>query len=118
MNIRIAAAVMTLGLLAAACGGSDAPSTAPEGSVTIEAGDLFFDPESVSLTAGGAEVTLVNIGAVEHDLAVEGQDVHEIHVNPGETATGTINLSAGTYTFYCTIPGHRAAGMEGTMTVS
>ncbi len=113
------ALALALGLFVAACGGDDAPAAAPAGSVTIEAGDLFFDPDTVSLTAGGAQITLVNVGAVEHDLVVEGQPgVADIHVDPGETATGDVNLAAGTYTFYCTIPGHRAAGMEGTLNVS
>lgn len=87
--------------------------------MTIEAGDLYFEPDTVSITAGGAQITLVNVGAVEHDLVVEDQPgVAAIHVDPGETATGDVNLSAGTYTMYCTIPGHREAGMEGTLNVS
>lgn len=114
-----AALALALGLFITACGGGDdAPASAPEGSVTMDAGDLFFDPDTVSLTADGAQITLVNIGAVEHDLVVEDQPgVAAIHVEPGETTTGEVNLGAGTYTFFCTIPGHRAAGMEGTLTV-
>lgn len=118
MHVRHIALALFAAFVLAACGGDDAPADqAAAGSVTIEADDLFFDPDAVTITAGGAEVTLVNVGAVEHDLLVEGEATDPIHVDPGETATGTIDLEPGTYTFYCDIPGHRAAGMEGTFTV-
>ncbi len=118
MHVRHIALALSAAFVLAACGGEDAPADQPAAdAVTIEAADLFFEPDAVTITAGGAEVTLVNVGAVEHDLLVEGEAVDPIHVDPGETATGTIDLAAGTYTFYCDIPGHREAGMEGTLTV-
>jgi plastocyanin len=120
----------TLTLLAAsfvlaACGGDggdDAGATGGDGGdggvVTIEAGDLYFDPEEASASAGTVEFELVNVGAVEHDIVIEEADDTEVaRADGGETATGSIELEAGTYTYYCSIPGHRAA-MEGTLEVS
>jgi plastocyanin len=118
----------TLTLLAAsfvlaACGGGDGDDTGAadgggNGVVTIEAGDLYFDPEQASASAGTVEFELVNVGAVEHDLVIEeAGDTEVVFADAGETATGSIELEAGTYTYYCSIPGHRAA-MEGTLEVS
>lgn len=114
-------------LLLAACGGGggdaaadgdDAVTPAASASIEVEAGDLYYSQESLAATAGEIEFTLVNVGAVEHDLVIEeaGDDV-VVFAEPGETATGTIELEAGTYTFYCSIPGHRIS-MEGTLEVS
>lgn len=107
-----------------ACGGggdegaSGEPVDAGDGTVTIEASDLAFDPEQVSAAAGEIEVELNNVGAVEHDFVVEeAGDTEVVRADPGETATGSIELEAGTYTFYCSVPGHREAGMEGTLEV-
>jgi len=115
-------AALAAGLLLVACngdgdtGGDDA--VAPDGTVLIEAGDLYFDPESVTAEAGTVEFSLVNTGAVEHDLVIEeAGDTEVAHAEPGETVTGSIDLEPGTYTYYCSVPGHRAA-MEGTLEVS
>lgn len=103
------------------CGGDEAaPSadTSASGAVEVEAGDLYFEPESLSAAAGEIEFTLVNTGAAEHDLVVEeAGDTEVARAEPGETATGSIELDAGTYTYYCSIPGHRTT-MEGTLEVS
>jgi uncharacterized cupredoxin-like copper-binding protein len=118
--VRVAVLLVSASLLAACGGGGDAPASSEpaSGSLELEAGDLYFEPDNVRATAGEISITLVNTGAVEHDLLIEEVgDVNVVHVDPGETATGTITLEAGTYTFYCDIPGHRAAGMEGTLTV-
>jgi plastocyanin len=119
----------TLTLLAATpvlagCGGDngddgDTAGASGDGStVTLEAGDLYFDPEEATASAGTVEFELINVGAVEHDIVIEEADDTEVaRADGGETATGSIELEAGTYTYYCSIPGHRAA-MEGTLEVS
>ena len=113
------AGLAALALALVGCG-DDAPAVTGDGtSVEIVAGDMFYEPENVSANAGTIEITLINEGAAEHNLLVEEVgDVLVVHTDPGETATGTIDLEPGTYTIYCDIPGHRASGMEGTLTVN
>lgn len=68
--------------------------------------------------AGQVSVELVNEGAIEHDVVIEElRDRAVAAAGGGETATGQVGLEPGTYTYYCSVPGHRAAGMEGTLTV-
>jgi len=101
--------------------GPSAPEVhGPGGTVTILAKEeIGFDANDWSVPEG--EVTFVynNEGDVVHTLAVEGrEDEMELHVkDAGDSDTGEINLSPGTYTLYCTIRGHRELGMEGTLTV-
>jgi plastocyanin len=84
------------------------------------AGDMFYEPTQLSAPAGTVEITLVNEGAAQHDLVIEELGDLELIplVDPGDTVTGSVDLEPGTYTFYCSVPGHRAAGMEGTLTVT
>lgn len=122
MSISRTATLLLAAVLAlTACGGGgDEASSgdAGDGTVRIEASDLAFDSEQVSASAGEIEIELSNVGAVEHDFVVEeADDTHVVHTAPGETGTGTIELEPGTYTFYCSVPGHREAGMEGTLEV-
>ncbi len=120
MRVRLLIATSLLALGLAACGGSDDSSSADNGAataVTIEAGDLFFSPEALTVSAEGVAITLENIGMVEHNLVIDEIDL-EIYVDVNETATETVVLAAGTYDFYCSIPGHREAGMEGVITAS
>ena len=118
-------AFAALALLVAACGGDagdagggDAgASAAGTTSIEIEAGDLYYDPEELTAAAGTIEMTLINVGVAEHDIVIEeADDTEVVFAAGGETATGSIELEAGTYTFYCSIPGHRSA-MEGTLIV-
>lgn len=116
----LAATLALAGCGGADDGGDDAADGAAEagGTISIEAGDLYFDPEEVSASAGTVEFELNNVGAVEHDFVIEeAGDENVVHTEAGETATGSIDLEAGTYTYYCSVPGHRSA-MEGTLTVS
>ena len=64
-------------------------------------------------------ITLTNSSPLEHDVTVsEGSKVvGATPVFTGGTKSVTLKLKAGNYTFYCSVPGHRQAGMEGTLTV-
>nr|WP_165403801.1 copper-containing nitrite reductase [Egicoccus halophilus] len=95
---------------------SAAPAVAGA-ALEVEAGDLYFAPGDLRATAGEVTVTLDNVGVAEHDIVIEELgDLHVAHAAGGETVTGTVTLEPGTYTFYCSIPGHRAM-MEGTLEV-
>lgn len=91
------------------------------GAFTVDAGEFFFEDITGTFWAGDIEVTLDNVGDAEHNIvfigANEGSDDPVAQALGGETATGTLNLFEGDYVYYCSIPGHRAQGMEGEMTI-
>ena len=120
-STTLTAVLTALALALFGCGADDAaPDVTGDGtSIQIVAGDMYYEPENVSANAGTIEITLVNEGAAEHNVVVEeAGDALVVHADPGQTATGTIDLDPGTYTIYCDIPGHRESGMEGTLTVN
>ena len=91
------------------------------GGLTVtadESGDLSWDPTELTAAAGEVTVTLDNPSPVAHDIEIEGNGVEEKSelVTDG-TASVTADLERGEYTYYCTVPGHADAGMEGTLTV-
>jgi cytochrome c oxidase subunit II len=118
--------LMVFMLAVAACGGDDDDNGDENGngngngggSTTIEAPGMEFDPAEFTITAGeDHEVTLDNTDGQPHTLVVDEGDF-EIEADGGESASGTLNVpDAGEYTFYCSIPGHRESGQEGTLTV-
>lgn len=119
-------AVVTLGLALAGCGGGeDESASAPtDGAAqsTLElvgTDGLAFEPEQATVTAGEATVELTAESAVQHNVVIEGvlDDQPVVEAAAGETATGTVSLEEGSYTFWCSVPGHREAGMEGTLEV-
>lgn len=119
-RVLLAAGVLALGL--AACGGdggnpSDEPTTEPD--ITVTGTDaLEFEPTELTADAGTVAVELQAGETVEHNFVVEELDNTEVvMVQPGQSVVGTVELEPGTYTFYCSVPGHRTAGMEGTLTV-
>ena len=102
-------------------GGGGGGGGGDEASSTLEftAVDIDFEEEEATGAAGALQVTLTNEGAIEHSWVVEGHepDLRLYTQQSGATDEGTITLEVGEYTYYCDIPGHRAAGMEGTLTV-
>ena len=72
-----------------------------------------------TLPAGTYTFVVKNTGKIQHDLAVQGGAVNAKTplLNPGQTAKLTVKLPAGTYALFCTVPGHRAAGMLAKLTV-
>jgi plastocyanin len=84
-----------------------------------ESGQLKFDKTSLSGKAGNVTITMDNPSPVPHAVAVEGNGVDKDGqtVGMGGKSTVTVSLKPGTYTFYCPVDGHKAAGMKGTLTV-
>jgi glucose dehydrogenase/uncharacterized cupredoxin-like copper-binding protein len=92
--------------------------------VTIALRDIYFDPSTFTIAADtDVTLTLPNLGAAVHNFNIDANanpsdpNIHSGDVNPGETATLTLNLPAGKWFFYCSIPGHANAGMVGIITV-
>lgn len=85
---------------------------------TFVAIDIEWESAPESLPAGETELTLVNEGAAPHTIAFEGVNGDEpvAEAQGGETTTGTVTLDPGSYTFYCTVPGHRPT-MQGDIVV-
>ncbi len=82
-------------------------------------GDLKFDKAELTAPAGPVIVEMENPAEIEHDVSLEGRGVDERGkvVGKGGTSTVTVELAKGEYTYYCSVPGHRQGGMEGTLTV-
>ena len=126
------AAFAVAGLLVAGCGGGGGGGgnasksvtvTAPAGggaaSVTIEAHDVFFNVTKIKAPAGKLDIHYVEKGSQQHTLAIDSVKDFKLEVGPGTSSDdGTVTLQPGSYTYYCTIPGHRAQGMQGTITVA
>ena len=106
--------------------GTPAPASSPAGRATALAlaanptGLLSYNTKQLAARAGTVTIVMANMSPVEHNVTV-AQGTTVLGATPtftGGTKTLTLKLKPGTYTFYCSVPGHRQAGMEGTLTVS
>jgi uncharacterized cupredoxin-like copper-binding protein len=118
------AAVAIFGVDSEAKGAGKPPAQAggPAETVQISETEFKIAPASASLPKPGKVTFIVkNAGKIQHDLAVQGPGVAASSktplINPGGNAKLTVSLRAGTYTLYCTVPGHRAAGMVAKLVV-
>lgn len=137
---RLGLSLSAIALFAAACG------SVPEGAVDAEGLECppdsdCYDPPRASgdgglleisavefafpdirgvAAEGDVEITIINEGTALHNIVViganEGSDP-KAEAPAGESDTASFNLFAGDYTIYCDVPGHRAAGMEDTITI-
>lgn len=82
-------------------------------------GELRFDKRSLEARAGQVEIVMSNPSSLSHNVSVEGDGIDEEGktVSKGGTSTVRAKLRPGRYTFYCSVPGHRQGGMEGTLIV-
>ena len=130
------AAIAALGL--AACGGDDdedttaastpATDTTPAaggGGSTIDistppGSELAYEQTDVSTKSGRVTIDFNNQQAQQHDVVVEdsaGTELGQTDLISSSAASTDVELQPGTYTFYCSVPGHEEAGMKGTLTV-
>jgi plastocyanin len=146
LALLLSAAALAVGV--AACGGSSnsgskaATSSAAAGTGTSAAtssaaaggassnlsiaanssGQLAYDKKTLSAKAGKVTITMTNMAPLGHNITIQqGTSGSVLGATPtfqGGTKSVTLTLKAGTYTFFCSVPGHRAGGMVGTLTVS
>jgi plastocyanin len=123
-DISDAAVASALEAAAAMAGGGgeatpEAQAAAATTEFAVEAIDIAYDVKSLEIPANtDVTITITNNGVAVHDFNIEGTDIASGFINGGgSTATVTVNLAPGEYTFFCSVPGHRAAGMVGTLTV-
>ena len=131
---RTPTAVLTAGLvsflLVAGCGGGGggdrnksvtitAPSGGGAASLTVDAEDVYFSPKTIKAPAGKLDIHYVEQGSQVHTLVISGVKGFKLTVSPDKSSdNGTVDLAPGKYDFYCDIAGHRAQGMEGTITAA
>ena len=115
-----AAATMSVGVLmtlAACAGGSDGDTAEPaDPSVqTLQIASLDslkFEPATLTAKAGKIRFVHDNKGAVVHTFVIDGK------LKIADDGEETVTLEPGDYVFHCDVPGHQAAGMEGTLSVT
>lgn len=121
-------AIALMSTLLMACAGpsaaapaSNKPVSSPQAVEVRSTDALRFEPATITVKKGTpVRVTLTNNSALEHDWVVDNLDGKKIQVHAAPKANATTELTptaSGTYEFYCSIPGHREAGMKGTLTV-
>jgi uncharacterized cupredoxin-like copper-binding protein len=129
-------ATLAVTLVANACASTETPTS----TISLVARDIAYDPGRIVATVGEPiEIAMRNVGAIDHDLNVEGIKVREVraqdattgghghgaspapvHVaaSPGRTATVRfVPTEAGTFEVWCSVPGHREAGMVAILEV-
>lgn len=105
--------------------GGPAPAPAakgPGGTLQLAADPSAIAYDKTELTSKPGKVTIDfdNPAPLEHDVVVEAKGGEELAASEVITegkSSATAELAAGTYTFFCSVPGHREAGMEGTLSV-
>ena len=122
------ALVLVAAVLFAACGGGGGGGSSSSGyqepkgpateTIAIQAGNFYFKPDTITATPGIAKISMTAANGI-HDLVFDGAyPGFLLEADGGGGAQSKkIDLKPGKYTFYCDIPGHRDAGMQGTHTV-
>lgn len=135
-------------VIAAGCGGGDDSGSADTGAATETSGaatdtsdtatetsggggggtlevaavgdELKFDKTTLEAPAGSVTINFTNPSAsIPHNVTIDGEGIEEAtETVTGDASSVTVELTAGEYEFYCSVGGHRAAGMEGTLTVN
>lgn len=140
-TLRLLALMFVIALTTVACAnaGPVDPSTEPPTTTTVvddhghgdgdvdqdaqvykvEAKEFQFSPTPIMVEGEMFTIELHNEGVVDHDMVIEGaEDQGASHLAAGESGSVTYMLEPGTYTVYCSVSGHRDAGMEGTLIVT
>jgi plastocyanin len=133
----LASALVVAAIGLTACGGDDDDDSAAETSATTTtqaggggggtlkvtadpSGALAYEQKSLSTNAGQVTIEFDNPSSTDHDVTIEddgGTEVAATDIIADDSATANADLQSGSYTFFCSVDGHREAGMEGPLTV-
>ena len=116
----VIASVAVLG----ACGGSSdhghassSATVANARTIDVSAKSFEFTPKEITVKAGEPVTISMKAEDILHDFTIDDPKVH-VAASPGDPGTGGLKIDkTGRYTFYCSVAGHRTAGMEGTLIV-
>ena len=113
-RVTLAAALLAVvGVVAGPAIGARTHATGT--AVTVTATEFHFKFSRLSVPHGLVTFTVVNKGHVGHDFKIGGKKTALI--SPGKSAKLTVTLKTGKAAYLCTVPGHAAAGMKGSLTV-
>ena len=120
-RVRAGLGLLLVATLSAACSAATAaPSADPaDADIALVADDrLTYSETDLTAAPGAITIALTCDGRAAHDVVVETPDgpVQVALCGAGGTSAGTVELAAGDYSFFCSVPGHRRS-MEGTLTV-
>lgn len=94
---------------------AETPTAAAQAAFSVGAFDIYFEPKFLSIPADvDTSIEIVNNGVTTHNFSIDALGI-SVDVPSGESTNVTINAPAGTYDFYCNMPGHSAAGMVGSL---
>jgi len=113
VSLLIATLVALVGVVAGPSVAARAHATGT--AVTVTATEFHFKLSKTSVQHGSVTFTLKNAGKLGHDFKIGGKKTPVI--KPGKSAKLTVTLKAGKQAYSCTVPGHAAAGMKGSLKV-
>ncbi len=135
-KIAVAFALVLAALALVACGGSSGSSSSTESTggaaegksagsgatlnIETASSGLAYNSDAATAKAGKVTLDFTNSQPLTHDVAIEnssGETIGQTELIAEGSDSTVVNLKPGTYHYYCTVPGHREAGMEGTLTV-
>lgn len=123
-SVLLAAGAIGSGIVTAALEEEEHDAAGERGGTALRlnadpSGDPRFDKRSLEARPGRVTLVMDNPSPIPHNVSIAGQGVDEEGRTVGQGGESTVaaELGPGEYTFYCSVPGHREAGMEGTLTV-
>ena len=116
------AAATTAAATTAAATTAAATTAATTVAVSADPSALAFDKTAITVSAGKVTFDFNNPAPLQHNFSIRAADGSVVGASDTVTSQAaapfTVNLQPGTYTFFCSVPGHEAAGMKGTLTVN
>ena len=98
--------------------GESSPVAPGARRIDVAASSFEFDPARITVTAGEDVAIVLSSRDTVHDFVIDELDAH-VGAAVGDTAEGGLRTAEpGEYTYYCSVTGHRAAGMEGILVVT